>query len=760
MPYTRAQLIAAVKKDHPEFANIDDNTLFRAIATDHPDLALGAAEYQNTQLPGHAPDDRSAGQVALDQTGSVLKGAAGIVTGIPGMVSNLAHAGYEHATGQDDKVAQRAIDIGKGLYDQVTAPVKPIMQTVAPGTFGEATPEAWQHGAEAAGANAAQLIAAKVGPKVIDAADAATQPEALMTKAAAARAAVNNMREASIPSSRAGAAMTAIKTVARPAVNGLADLAERAAKYRAGPPEAVGAVPTIDPIESVQQNAQPQAPPQQAPAPDPAQPQYSDAAKEMVRRASGDEVPHPRLPDPGFKQGDVPEFKPGTSRVFEVDQSGTPNPVQNGPSPLDGREPYVRGSVTREPVTELPGPDGQPQYPQTIAPDVPAQRTFGNGTPVEHPVTEPPPGEEPTFGENVFHEPPMTEPGVEDMSQAVPASQPPLQQEAAAPPVGQAEPPMQYPIQQVDPAVQTTIDALITRGKGAGAAQLATQNATHLLDLMPELRGIPDGAKFDSMLYNKFQAVGHDLAAKMDSIPGEKSVSTAEAKAALTDIADKAHASYLNSEGNAIKKLADMMDESGSTQWKDIVNIKRSLDGKLDISSGPGREAYQVFKQLTEKVDPSLSKLNKDWYTLKTSTELADMDPGGKMQDGSPRMGGGTRPKAEARARVDAAKTAVKSKADAAKAAAKGEAETAKAGGKAKAAEKSTADKAKAQAEKDAKIKAAMETRDRLNAEKAAKKAADDKAKANQKLKDQKLKRSEKLATPTKGMGTFRSGAL
>ncbi len=46
MPYSRVELLQAVRTDHPEFKDVPDNKLFAAIAVDHPDLARGISELQ------------------------------------------------------------------------------------------------------------------------------------------------------------------------------------------------------------------------------------------------------------------------------------------------------------------------------------------------------------------------------------------------------------------------------------------------------------------------------------------------------------------------------------------------------------------------------------------------------------------------------------------------------------------------------------------------------------------------------------------
>jgi hypothetical protein len=158
MPYTRAELLSAYRKDFPGLDKVSDNDLFSAIAQDSPELAKGAAEYQQQQGP--APDERTAGQVAIDQTGHVLKGLASTITGIPGTIKEVANIGRDALSGNVAGAVERTGNVASGLAHQVADPFTPIIRTgveaVAPGsTGGPATQQEWEKAAEAAGGGAA-----------------------------------------------------------------------------------------------------------------------------------------------------------------------------------------------------------------------------------------------------------------------------------------------------------------------------------------------------------------------------------------------------------------------------------------------------------------------------------------------------------------------------------------------------------------------------------------------------------------------------
>src|SRR5439155_5733041 len=96
MPYTRKELLDAVRQDHPEFKDIDDNRLFAAIAVDHPDIAKGISEIQPRpyESPAYPSGTRTAAEVAQDQAANVITGIPKAVLGIPQMVTGaLSSAG-------------------------------------------------------------------------------------------------------------------------------------------------------------------------------------------------------------------------------------------------------------------------------------------------------------------------------------------------------------------------------------------------------------------------------------------------------------------------------------------------------------------------------------------------------------------------------------------------------------------------------------------------------------------------------------------
>lgn len=237
MPYTRAQLLAAVKTDHPELSHIDDNKLFAAIAVDHPELAKGISELQAVQ----PRDDRSAGQVAFDQAGNVVKGAAGMVTGLPGMAAEGAGVAKSALSGNVIDTLKRIRGIGTSMAEGMAAPVTPILQTATSemGLTPPATRQEWEQGAQAAGANAMSLAL----PEAAGAVGRAATPEALMTLANKARtiraanpstlstlAKADITRPASLVQQSIAAAKSGGAAIAAPVL-------EQAAKLRAGAPE-------------------------------------------------------------------------------------------------------------------------------------------------------------------------------------------------------------------------------------------------------------------------------------------------------------------------------------------------------------------------------------------------------------------------------------------------------------------------------------------------------------------------------------------
>lgn len=144
MPYTRAQLLEAVRTDHPEFRNVDDNKLFAAIAQDHPDLARGISElngspYQSPKYFGGYVS-RTTGQVASDQAAEVLKGIPQAVTGLPGMITEAFSRKTPITVANPNKFPSGPVATGPPSPFVGTA--KQGVELVKPGTVNAPTPDA------------------------------------------------------------------------------------------------------------------------------------------------------------------------------------------------------------------------------------------------------------------------------------------------------------------------------------------------------------------------------------------------------------------------------------------------------------------------------------------------------------------------------------------------------------------------------------------------------------------------------------------
>ncbi len=177
--YSRAQLLEAVRTDHPQFRDIPDNKLFAAIAQDHPDLAQGISELHHPafQSPRYGPQGATAGQVAQDQAAEVLKGIPEAVTGIPGALKSLGTTAYDALTGKAGKVAQDLGGMAGGIAQPFKQAVQGAAEYVAPGSQGpQVAPESpeWAQAARASGTmlagaelpNAISGLAKIAGPAV------------------------------------------------------------------------------------------------------------------------------------------------------------------------------------------------------------------------------------------------------------------------------------------------------------------------------------------------------------------------------------------------------------------------------------------------------------------------------------------------------------------------------------------------------------------------------------------------------------------
>ncbi len=203
----------------------------------------------------------------------------------------------------------------------------------------------------------------------------------------------------------------------------------------------------------------------------------------------------------------------------------------------------------------------------------------------------------------------------------------------------------------IPPDIQTIADNLTVGGKGAAGANLAITNAQYLQKIIPgieRLDPVPNStgiAPFDRAINDTLESTGHEIGSKLDSV-ATKTVSVKEAVAKLRKLAMDANAAADSTTATKLNKLADSFGDEPVATGKKINAMRQELNqSSLKISDGGlGKSAYEVFKKLTEDLDPELAKLNHDYFTLKTSAELANMRLGGVTPESQ--LGAGTRPKA------------------------------------------------------------------------------------------------------------------
>jgi hypothetical protein len=611
--YTIAELLAAVKQDHPEFANVDDKTLLHAVSVDHPDMVKGAKEFQT---PAAAADP-----------GIFSRYVTGLKDAVVGAGTSLYHAFADPQTAAEKasgvpivstqapffpQAAKRMlVDPQIEQYHQAKEAEKAgntsemVGHSIAAAVPG-AGPMAAAIGQRAgtgdiagAAGMATPLVAAEVASPAIDAADKLTAPDAMMTRAAKLR----EIQNAGFNKKAAGFGM---------AVGGVAG-------YKMGGP-------------------------------------YEAAAG----AATGGALAGEGVPVVAGKLADLAE------RAAKI-RAGRPEPIQQA-NPIP--------DATAQAQSPIPSP-----APQTAPATIPM------------PQTQPPAQE--------------TAPPVETPAAAPAVAAPAAAQETL--PTGEPAAPPAVPEN-----VQNLAYAIIRRGKGKIGADLALTNAQYLLKMMPELDGlseVPDStgvSPLDRHLTERLNQTGHEINAELQQ-NADKQVSAVNAKSELNVLAEMARTSNQTSLFNNINKLAKLFADKNTVSGQEVADIRQHLnDSPIDISEGIGKNVYEVFKQLTEQVSPKLADLNKDYFTIKTATELAEIRTGGKTAESQ--VGAGTRPKQNysdfEKARIDKLKE-IQAANDAA---AEGEVKAGTAAEKAaqKATDKAAADKAaadkKARADKAAEV--------------------------------------------------------
>ncbi len=152
-------------------------------------VALGAKAAPSAPS-GSALEDRSAGQVALDQLKNAAKGVAGAVTGIPGMVADTGAALYEAATqpmslmSPSSKLLQLVKGAAVGVLNPVMDSAQGLAAYVAPNSIPAPSDSQWTQSAESAGGNLGSLFLGEAWQKGKPAVRGAAQQLAAKVKPA------------------------------------------------------------------------------------------------------------------------------------------------------------------------------------------------------------------------------------------------------------------------------------------------------------------------------------------------------------------------------------------------------------------------------------------------------------------------------------------------------------------------------------------------------------------------------------------------
>lgn len=541
----------------------------------NPQLSPTIAKSQGYN-PGKAPDDRSAGQVALDQTGNVVKGAASLVTGLPGMLAEVGGATWDVVGGGNKKRGlERGMNLASGMVEGITAPIKPVMQTVAPGTFGEATNEDWEHGAQAAGGNLAGLLAPGAAGAAGKVVGRAVAPEALMSLAAKAKAyrtanpildTISNVDITKPVGMVRGAVQAAKSTGAAIA----APVLEKVARVRAGEPLIAGR--NYTPVDDAV-----------AGAPDPIA-----SVLDTERAAITEPLQSPIRNTPD-------EYRP---------QFTEPEPLASEPV---GIERPISRDAMGQPVDDFLDPLRQMETPEQMYERQVAQRNMEFQPEFQRqpdPFTEQQP---------VGAQRPAPQEVVDQFGQPI----------ETTPRTG-----LDAQIPDVPPEVAMAREALLEDGvpRSAKNMEKARINAEYLLEAVPELRNVPPGVQFNVRLYNALDRTGKLLKETENAIPRDKSVSTFDQALKIEEIADNAAMFGDKVAVRAANKLRDFLAE-GSVKWEDFIKEKRAFFDEVKTTSQTGKAVYQVLKDISNSVSKELGVLNQKWYTLKTSSELAALSP-------------------------------------------------------------------------------------------------------------------------------------
>jgi hypothetical protein len=182
--------------------------------------------------------------------------------------------------------------------------------------------------------------------------------------------------------------------------------------------------------------------------------------------------------------------------------------------------------------------------------------------------------------------------------------------------------------------------AISPSGRFAKASTM--QNVPKLLEIAPELKGLPPGPRFDNGLVNAFRRAESEITAAEGSVPRETMIPRKDIVTGLRAVeADLAMKNpTLVPAVSKIRKMWDSKEMPDMIPWEKFVEKKRAMlaEGRAASNSGM-RRAYRVLMDASAKVSEPLAFANGQYHIIRKALTDANIDPssGRRIMDvGSP----------------------------------------------------------------------------------------------------------------------------
>ncbi len=547
------------------------------VDTDHGSYIVETEDAPAPAGPG-VTDNRNASQVFSDQVSNVGKGLYNSVAGIPGAISGVAGALKDAVTGKGTAKGQEMISGAvHGIVDPIAASARGVAGLaeqhglLPPNAVAPPSKEDWDKAAQDSGT---QLGSAVIG-KVV---------HSVPTSAEGIQGVANKLRaiKAGTGAGVGGAAGAGIgASVGGPVGAAVGAGIGAGAGATVVPAVANGAASLLE--RAARLRAAMDLPPAAAEAAPAAavrtaQPNagVQDLGQQIQREGVISNTPNLEMRQPGAPSEPLPPSPELQQLQQNMSSQNTPN--------LEMRQPST-------PSAPLPAsPELQQLQRNMSSQDTPNMEMRQPGAPSE---------------------PLQPSPELQQLQEK-------MSQPVAHPDAGEVTP----------RHIQMAREAILQDGASRSTANLlkVSRNVPELLKVAPELKGVPAGPNFNAKLYGAFQRVGHELNATEAGIPDKTQVPTGSAVEQLKTLESKYLDTNQPSAVRAIDKVKSFLADRPTIGWKDFIQAKRAFFNEINLSSAPGREAYQVFKKLSNDVSPELGDLNQKYYTMKSAMENAAMD--------------------------------------------------------------------------------------------------------------------------------------